>query len=273
MGFKSTKKIAALITGGAGFLGIQHAFALLELNLSLVLIDINTKKLKEAKKKILNKYPNALVLIYKCNICNEKNVKNLRKQLNKKNIFVKVLVNNAAIDPKMKSISKGKSGSIENYKLKDFRKEIDVNLTGSFICSKIFGEAMANEKEGSIINIASDAGIIAPDHSIYHPRENINNLKHFKPASYTISKHALIGMTKYIATYWGHKNVRCNALAFGAVKKNQSNFLIKNIKKRVPLRRLAKETEYRKAISFLASEASSYMTGQVLILDGGRSTW
>ena len=79
-------------------------------------------------------------------------------------------------------------------------------------------------------------------------------------------------MTRYIATYWGHKKVRCNALAFGAVK-NQSKFLIKNITKRVPLGRLAKETEYRKSILFLASEDSSYMTGQVLVLDGGRTTW
>ena len=173
----------------------------------------------------------------------------------------------------MNSIGKGKSGSVEDYNIKNFRKEIDVNLIGAFICIKVFGKDMAKRNQGSIINIASDAGLVAPDQAIYHPQENIKKLKHFKPASYSISKHGLIGMTRYIATYWGHKKVRCNALAFGAVKKNQSKFLIKNITKRVPLGRLAKETEYRKSILFLASEDSSYMTGQVLVLDGGRTTW
>lgn len=264
---------AALITGAAGFMGIQHALALLELNVHLVLIDINLDKLKKTKNEILKINPKANIFIFKCDICNEKAIILIKKKLIKENIFVKILVNNAAIDPKMKSIGKGKSGSIEDYSIKNFRKEIDVNLIGAFICTKIFGMEMAKRCQGSIINIASDAGIVAPDQSIYHPQENIKKLKHFKPASYSISKHGLIGMTKYIATYWGYKKVRCNALAFGAVKKDQSKFLIKNITKRVPLGRLAKETEYRKAILFLASEDSSYMTGQVLVLDGGRTTW
>mgnify|MGYP001443171028 CR=1 FL=1 len=271
---KKSKISAALITGAAGFMGIQHSLALLELNLTLVLIDINYKKLVSTKKEILKIFPLAKIIIFKCNICDEKSLKKINMKLNKDGVFVKILVNNAAIDPKMGSIdSRGKSGSIEDYKIKDFRKEIDVNLVGAFICTKIFGQTMAQRNEGSIINIASDAGIVAPDQSIYHPKENIKALKHFKPASYSISKHGLIGMTKYIATYWGHKKVRCNALALGAVKKNQSKFLIKNIEKRVPLGRLANEAEYRKAVSFLASEDSSYMTGQVLVMDGGRTTW
>ncbi len=266
-------KSAALITGAAGLLGIQHAFALSEIVNTLVLIDINFKNLKKVKEKIFNKLPYKNTLIYRGDISNEKSLIKIQKDLKKKGIFIKVLINNAAIDPKMNFISKGKSGLVENYNIQNFRKEIDINLTGSFICTKIFGTEMAKKGEGSIINIASDAGIIAPDHSVYHPKENIKKLKHFKPASYSISKHALIGMTKYIATYWGHKNVRCNALAFGAVKNKQSSFLIKNIEKRVPLGRLAKETDYRKALAFLASDASAYMTGQVMILDGGRSVW
>ena len=264
---------AALITGAAGFMGIQHALALLELNLYLVLVDKDFGKLKKTKSRILKTFPNANILIFKCDICNEKTIVSIKKKLDKLKIFVKVLVNNAAIDPKMNSIGKGKSGSVEDYNIKNFRKEIDVNLIGAFICIKVFGKDMAKRNQGSIINIASDAGLVAPDQAIYHPQENIKKLKHFKPASYSISKHGLIGMTRYIATYWGHKKVRCNALAFGAVKKNQSKFLIKNITKRVPLGRLAKETEYRKSILFLASEDSSYMTGQVLVLDGGRTTW
>ena len=111
---------AALITGAAGFMGIQHALALVELNLHLVLIDIDLNRLKKTKRKILNKFPEANILIFKCDICNEKGIVKIKKKLDKNKIFVKVLVNNAAIDPKMKSIGKGKSGSIEDYDIKNF---------------------------------------------------------------------------------------------------------------------------------------------------------
>ena len=270
---KKIFKNAAIITGGAGFLGIQHALAICEMNLCVVLIDLDFKKLKLAKKEILKLWPKAEILIYKCDICNEATLKKIQNNLKKNKIFVKVLINNAAINPKMKSILSGSSGSIESYNSKDLRKELDVNIVGSFLCIKIFGSLMAQKKQGSIINIASDAGLIAPDQSIYHPSENILKVKHFKPAGYSISKHGLIGLTKYIATYWGHKNVRCNALAIGAVKKKQTNFLLKNLKKRIPLQRLAEKFEYKKAIIFLASDASSYMTGEVMTLDGGRTSW
>ena len=132
---------------------------------------------------------------------------------------------------------------------------------------------MAKNNEGTIINISSDLGISAPDQRVYHKSENINNVKNFKPIGYTISKHAISGITKYLSTYWGHKNVRCNTLALGAVFNNQPKFLFNNVKKRIPLNRWAKKTEYKKAIQFLASEENSYMTGQTLTIDGGRGVW
>ena len=115
--------------------------------------------------------------------------------------------------------------------------------------------------------------INAPDQSVYSKYEKIEKVKNFKPIGYSLSKFAIIGLTKYISTYWAHKGIRCNALALGAVRKNQPAFLRKNIIKRVPLRRLAEENEYKKAICFLSSDDSSYMTGSTLIIDGGRSTW
>ena len=132
---------------------------------------------------------------------------------------------------------------------------------------------MAKKGRGIIINISSDLGISAPDQRVYHSQENINKVKNFKPIGYSISKHAISGITKYLATYWGHKNVRCNTLVPVAVLNTQPSFLIKNIKKRIPMKRLANKNEYKKAIQFLASDGSKYMTGQNLIIDGGRTIW
>ena len=130
-----------------------------------------------------------------------------------------------------------------------------------------------SKKGGIIINISSDLGINAPDQRVYHRSEISSKVKNFKPIGYSISKHGITGITKYVSTYWGYKNVRCNTLALGAVFNNQPKFLVKNVKKRIPLNRWAKRNEYKKAIQFLSSEHNSYMTGQTLVIDGGRTIW
>ena len=162
---------------------------------------------------------------------------------------------------------------IEKYSLKYLKKEIDVNLIAAFAMIKHFGTIMSKKKNGSIINIGSDLSLNAPDQSVYHQSEDIKKVKNFKPIGYSLSKFGIIGLTKYIATYWGHKNVRCNALVLGAVENRQPKFLKKNVSKRIPLKRWAKKYEYKKALQFLASNDSAYMTGQMLVIDGGRSTW
>ena len=168
---------------------------------------------------------------------------------------------------------KKKVNKIEDYDEKKLFSEIEVGIIGSFNCSKIFGSEMAKRKIGNIINISSDLGINAPDHRVYDKNENISQVKNFKPIGYSISKHAIIGITKYLSTYWANKNVRCNTLVLGAVLNNQPKHLIKNVKKRIPLNRWAKRDEYKQAIKFLSSEENSYMTGQSLIIDGGRTIW
>tara|TARA_B100000780_G_scaffold278899_1_gene254260 strand:- start:1055 stop:1579 length:525 start_codon:yes stop_codon:yes gene_type:complete len=162
---------------------------------------------------------------------------------------------------------------IEDYNEKKIFDEIEVGIMSTFNCCKVFGEQMSKRKFGSIINISSDLGVTAPDQRVYDPKENLSSVKNFKPISYSISKHAIGGITKYISSYWAHKNVRCNTLALGAVLNNQPKFLIKNVKKRIPLNRWANKNEYKAAIKFLASEKNSYMTGQTLIIDGGRTIW
>ncbi len=262
---------AALITGAAGLLGYYHSEALAENGFDLVLIDINKTKLNNTASKLIKKYPSVEIFTKVCDIRFEKNIKVLKKTLDKKNIHINCLINNADVNPSM--MGNNKKSKIENYSSTRLLYEINVGVIGTFNCCKIFGSEMAKNNEGTIINISSDLGISAPDQRVYHKSENINNVKNFKPIGYTISKHAISGITKYLSTYWGHKNVRCNTLALGAVFNNQPKFLFNNVKKRIPLNRWAKKTEYKKAIQFLASEENSYMTGQTLTIDGGRTIW
>lgn len=264
----------SIITGSTGLLGEQHAFALAEKKFGLILIDLDEKKLKLQSNKIKKKFKKAVVYYFAFDITHENQIIILKEKLKKKNIIPDVLVNNAALNPKMKKFSKKlKTGTVEEYDINFLKKEMDVNLIAPFAMIKHFGPMMAQRKSGSIINIGSDLSINAPDQSVYHKSENLNKVKDFKPIGYSLSKFGIVGLTKYIATYWGHKNIRCNALVLGAVENNQPSFLKKNVSKRIPLRRWAKKNEYKKAIQFLSDNDSSYMTGQMLIMDGGRSSW
>lgn len=257
-----------LITGSAGLLGKEHAMALLEVNANLLLTDTNTKKLKILKKKLVKIYPKSKIHIFYMDVTKEKSIKKIINILNKKKIDVNILINNAAIDSKLlNNQDMTNTESFEKLKIKTWNKHLSVGLTGTMLCSKFFGEEMSNNKSGGkIINIASDLSIIAPNHSIY--KKGI-----FKPVMYSVIKHGVIGLTKYISTYWNNKNITCNAISPGAVHNKQSKVFINKLKKLIPLARLAKNDEYRGAVQFLCSDASNYMTGQNLIIDGGRSVW
>ncbi len=262
----------ALITGAAGLLGRQHAMALLELNFEVILVDIDKKKLMNTSNYLKKKFKKKKIKSFKADITKESEVLKIKKKINQDRLFVDTLINNADINPKMKKI-KNSIGKIENYSIKNFKKEIEVGIVGAFICTKIFGTEMSKKNFGIIVNMGSDLALIAPDHSIYHPKEKYNELKIFKPAGYSVSKFGLLGLTKYTSTYWAKKNIRCNMLVAGGVKNNQPKYLIKNLKKRIPLNRMAEPDEYKKALQFLCLDDSKYMTGQTLVLDGGRSVW
>jgi len=271
---KSFKDKYALITGGSGLLGPYHAEALAEDNFNIILVDINIHRLESIKNRLIKKFKKIKVLIFHCDIRFTNNVENLNKKILKKGIFVSCLVNNAERNPKMKEIKiKHKLNKVEDYDEKKIFEEIEVGIMGTFNCCKVFGYQMSKKKFGSIINISSDLGVNAPDQRVYDSKEILTSVKNFKPISYSISKHAIGGITKYISTYWASKNVRCNTLALGAVLNNQPKYLIKNVKKRIPLNRWAKKNEYKSAIKFLANKENGYMTGQILIIDGGRTIW
>lgn len=257
----------ALITGAGGLLGYQHARALLECGAKVVLTDINLKSLEKNFKLLKKDFKHDKVLKIKMNVVNEKSIINCKKVLINKKIFISILINNASYNPKLNKL---KSQSFENFSLKKWNREINVGLTGAFLCSKIFGSEMAYYKKGVILNISSDLSIISPDHRIYN---NNKNFKKIKPITYSVTKTGLIGLTRYLATYWASKNIRCNAISPAGVYDGQNKEFVNRIKKLIPLNRMARKDEYKSAIQFLCSDASSYMTGQNLIIDGGRSVW
>ena len=267
------KKI--LITGAAGLLGAEHAKALLECNAKLILTDIDKRKLNMLKKELEKTFESNLIYTFEMDVTSEDSIKNVSKKLNIADLNIDVLINNAAIDPKVNKNKKLINTSrLEEFSLDDWNSQIAVGLTGAFLCSKVFGHQMAVRNSGGcIVNIASDLSIIAPDQRIYSLKNTSSNQQPVKPITYSVIKSGIIGLTKYLSTYWLGSNIRCNALSPGGVYQNQSEEFVDQITKLIPLSRMANKNEYRGAIQFLCSDASSYMNGHNLVIDGGRSVW
>ena len=266
----SLKKKFSLITGASGLLGYEHSHALLEIQSDLILTDVDMNQLTINKKKLQKKFPNSKILIFKMDVTNERSIKSVITKIKKDRINLHVLINNAAIDSKvLKSNKMTNTGKLENLSTEIWNKHLSVGLTGYLNCTKLFGSILKksyNHRGGVILNIASDLSVIAPNHSIY-PKGI------YKPVTYSVIKHGIVGLTKYVSTYWNKEKIRCNSLSPGPIFNNQSKTFIKKLSKQIPMGRLANKSEYRQAIKFLCSDASSYMTGQNVVIDGGRSVW
>lgn len=261
-----------LVTGGAGLLGRHHSLALAEIGCTVIVADKNiTLAEKFCKKYSKNNLINKLIPL-QIDIVDENNVKKCLKKINKKYGNINILINNAANNPKYNNSTFNKNNKLESYNLKQWQEDLNIGLTGTLICSKIFGSAMAKMKKGVIVNIASDLSVIAPNQSIYN-KSNKNKYDIVKPISYSVTKTGILGITRYLSTYWNKQGIRVNSLSPGGVYVNQSKYFVKRISELIPLGRMAFEDEYKGAIQFLCSDASSYMTGQNLIIDGGRSVW
>ena len=264
----------AVISGGAGLLGKQHSIALLELNANVVLIDLDLQRLNTVKTELQKRFTNQKVLIFAADISNEKSILEIQSELITNKYKVSILINNAAINPKyVNSVKRNNLSRVESFSLEDWDLQLNVGLKGAFICSKIFGSNMAKDNGGVIVNIASDLSVIAPDQRIYLNERFDKDSQPVKPVTYSVIKSGLIGMTKYLSTYWNSSNVRVNALSPGGVFEDQDPLFVSKLTKLIPLGRMANVDEYRSAIQFLCSDASSYMTGQNLVIDGGRSVW
>lgn len=182
------------------------------------------------------------------------------------------LINNAALDAPPNA-SAEETGPFETYPESSWDKVMEVNTKGVFLCCQVIGGAMADAGRGSIVNVSSIYGLVSPNQSIYEYRRDATGRPFVKPVAYSVSKSALFNLTRYLATYWAQKNVRVNTVTFGGVFNRQDPKFIENYCARVPLGRMAREDEYNGAIIFLMSDASSYMTGSNVVIDGGWTAW
>ena len=232
--------------------------------------DIDKDRLEATFKNLKKLYPKKIIITSTLDVTSLKSIKKLKNTLRKKNIIINNLINNAAIDAKFKKKKSKKNDNFENFDLNIWNNEIKVGLTGAMLCSQIFGgEMVKNNIKGNIVNIASDLSVISPNQNIYKDKNN----NFIKPVTYSVIKHGIVGLTKYLSTYWATKNIKVNSLSPGSVLNNQPKSFQSRIKKLIPMNRLAKKNEYVGAIKFLCSKDSDYMTGQNLVVDGGRSVW
>jgi NAD(P)-dependent dehydrogenase (short-subunit alcohol dehydrogenase family) len=266
----SLKGKAAVVTGALGLIGKQHCVALAEAGAHVVVTDLNDDACKTYAADLSKKFPEAIGI--GANIADKQSLGSLRDAILKKFNRLDVLVNNAAINDMFENpTAAAELSKFENYPLELWQKSLDVNVTGVFLCSQVLGSVMAERGSGSIINIASTYGIVAPDQSIYKKPDGSQNF--YKSAAYPATKGAVISFTRFLAAYWGHRGVRVNTLSPGGVENAQDEYFVKNYSAKVPLGRMAEPTDYKGAVVFLASDASAYMTGANLVVDGGWTAW
>ncbi len=271
--FMLSNKIA-VITGGAGFLGRKHAEAIIEAGGTAVLLDISEQAVDEAVRELSNQYSKEAVEGFKADITDRSCMEEIKQKLLDKHGHIDILINNAANNPKVEGNAKNmKNIQFENFPMEMWEDDLKVGLTGAVICTQVFGSVMAQVGRGVILNISSDLGIIAPDQRIYRKEGLAEEEQTVKPVTYSVIKHGLIGLTKYTATYWAKQGVRANALCPAGVFNGQDEVFLEKLTNLVPMGRMADKDEYKSTIVYMVSDASSYMTGSIVIVDGGRTCW
>lgn len=259
----------AVVTGGAGFLGQQFSEALTEAGASVVVADINQKDASDFAAVLEDQGGKAAGLAV--DVTNQASVQRLMVETQKKYGSLDILVNSAALDPKFEGNSTEKhSTSFEDFPLDSWKEALDVNLTGMFLTCQAAAKIMKESGKGSIINICSTYGITGPDQRLY---KSLGEPRLYKPVYYTVSKAGVLGLTKYIATYYEGTEIRCNALTPGGVERGHDQAFKDAYSSRTVMGRMAYPHEMKGAVVFLASEASSYMTGSNLVVDGGWTAW
>ena len=266
------KDRVAVITGGAGLLGAKHAEILAEARAVPVLIDLAAADPVARAKTISDTY-HVPVLGLTGDITDLAEVERMRDEILARFGRIDILINNAANNPKMENREGKNFSRLENFPLELWEADLRVGLTGAFVCSRVFGAEMAKRGKGVILNIASDLAVIAPDQRLYRHDNLPESEQPVKPVTYSVVKAGLVGLTRYLATYWHESGVRANAISPGGIYNNQPEEFVQRLSKLIPLGRMADKDEYKGAVLFLCSDASSYITGINLVADGGRSCW
>ena len=262
-----------VITGAAGLLGRKHAEAIACYGGTPILLDLSEQAVNKLADELNNKY-NVDSVGFSIDITNEDAIENNVNQVIK--LFGKIdgLVNNAANNPKVEDGSEFNFSRLENFPIDIWNDDIDVGLTGSFLCAKYYGYQISkNPNGGSIVNISSDLGLVAPDQRLYSKHGLNETQQPVKPVTYSVVKTGLIGLTRYLATYWAEKNVRCNAMCPGGVKNGQPDEFLREVNVRIPMGRMANADEYQGTLIWMLSDASSYLNGAIIPVDGGRTSW
>jgi NAD(P)-dependent dehydrogenase (short-subunit alcohol dehydrogenase family) len=261
----------SVVTGALGLIGKEHCHALASAGSAVVVTDLDPAGCASFASALHSEYGIEAVGIG-ADITDPISVTALRDAALALQGDLHVLVNNAAINDMVEDpVSTLEASRFENYPLDLWRRCLDVNVTGTFLCSQIIGAHMASRGGGSIINIASTYGIVGPDQSLYQRADGTQAF--FKSAVYPTAKGAIINFTRFLAAYWGHVGVRVNTLSPGGVENGQDAQFISKYSRRTPLGHMAQPGDYRGAVIFLASDASRYMTGANLVVDGGWTTW
>ena len=255
----------ALITGGGGLLGPKHAEAIVEYGGKVILADWHKDRAKE-KAELIGENASYEYM----DVTDKESIQSVVDKYDK----IDILINNAAKDPKVKKGGGLTPDSRFETMTEDYWKEgIDACINGTFLCSQIVSNKMLENGGGVILNIASDLGVIAPDQRIYRQDGVEDNLQNVKPITYSAAKWAVVGMTKYLSVYFAQRGTRVNCLSPTGVYNNHPEDFVKKLSNIIPMGRMSDIDEYKGAIVFLCSEASSYMTGENLIIDGGKSVW
>ncbi len=270
--FRMDKQVV-VITGATGLLGRKHAEAVAAYGGIPILLDLNQNNIDAFARELEEKY-NVPATGMVVDITKEESIAENCALLKQKFGTISGLINNAANNPKVEGDGGKNFSRLENFPLEIWQQDIAVGLTGAFLCAKHYGSAIAeNPAGGSIVNISSDLGLIAPDQRLYLKQGLPAEKQAVKPVTYSVVKTALLGLTRYLATYWADKNVRCNALCPGGIENNQDSAFLAELHARIPMGRMASADEYQGVLIFMLSQASAYLNGAVIPVDGGRTTW
>jgi len=260
----------AIVTGGAGLLGYYHGAILAAAGAHVVPLDLALANPQKRADQITQEYgPECLGIA--ADITSEASLQQARERIVARFGRIDILINNAANNPKVEDANGQSWSRLESFPLEVWDADIRVGLTGAFLSSRIFGAEMAKRKSGVIVNVASDLAVIAPDQRLYRVDGLPEERQPVKPVTYSVVKTGLLGLTRYLATYWSSANIRVNAISPGGVSNGQPEVFLSRLKQLIPMERMANRDEYQGAILFLCSDASSYMTGTNLVVDGGRS--
>jgi 2-deoxy-D-gluconate 3-dehydrogenase len=260
----------AVVTGGAGLLGKQFCQTLAEAGAAVVVVDIDPESTRQVASGLEAQGFKAMSA--PTDITKPEQVDAMAAAALEQFGRLDILVNSAALDPKFDPDKIGEQGanSFEDYPLAAWQQALDVNLTGMFLCAQAAVKPMLVRGSGVIINLCSMYGLAAPDQRLYQ-REG--QPPQFKPVTYSVSKAGVVGFTKYLAAYYAGKNIRVNTLTPGGVFNNHEDDFVERYSARAVLGRMAEQDEMNGALLFLASDASSYMTGANLVVDGGWTAW